>query len=75
MKLNAVLYIVIALTPVVCLAQPERRLEGCVDPRIIATILTKLQHTNSPATSVEQVGSMWPKWLDARLSVADEHRE
>src|SRR5260221_11639 len=54
MKLN-VLYVVIALTPVVCVAQHERRLEGCVDPRIIARLLAKMQHTNSPALSVIEI--------------------
>ena len=55
MKLNAVLYIAIALAPVVCVAQHERRLEGCVNPRIIATALAKMRHTNSEAISVKQV--------------------
>ena|SRR6266404_8501285 len=63
MKLNAVLCIAIALTPVVCVAQHERRLEGCVDPRIIATVLAKLRQSNSQAISVKQVRSMWPTEL------------
>ena len=73
MKFNAVLYIAIALTPVVCLAQHERRLEGCVDPRIIAKVLAKLQHTNSPATSAEQVCSMWPTELSDEETSKTSH--
>src|SRR5258707_13308239 len=76
MKLKAVLYLAIALTPVVCVAQHERRLEGCVDPRIIATILTKLQPTNSPTTSVAQVRSMWPaEMLDEETSKTSHQLE
>ena len=63
MKLKAVLYIAIALTPMVCVAQHERRLEGCVDPRIIATILARMQHGYSKTTSREQVRSIWPTEL------------
>lgn len=63
MKLHVVLIIAILLTPVVCPAQQENRLEGCVDPRIIATVLGRLRQTGSQATSVEQVRSLWPAEL------------
>jgi hypothetical protein len=62
MKLNAVLYIAIALTPVVCVAQHDGRLEGCVDPKIIASLLATM-HQNSQPISVKQVRSMWPTEL------------
>ena len=74
MKLNAVLYVAIALTPVVCVAQHERRLEGCVDPRIIATVLVRMQPTSSPATSVAQVRSMWPTELSDEETSKTSHQ-
>lgn len=60
MRLNAVLYMMIMLTPVVCTAQQERRLEGCMPPGVIATLLGKMRQDNSRPISEEQVRAMWP---------------
>lgn len=60
MRFNAVLYMMIVLMPVVCTAQQDRRLEGCVDPGIIATLLGKMRQDNSRPISEEQVRAMWP---------------
>jgi len=63
MKLNAVLYIAIALTPLVGVAQQQTRLEGCVDPRLIAAVLARMPQTSSPTISVEEIRSLWPTEL------------
>ena len=60
MRLNAVLYMMIVLTPVVCTAQQDRRLEGCVEPEVIASLLGKMRQENSKPMSEEQVRAMWP---------------
>lgn len=75
MRLNAVLYMVIVLTPVVCTAQENSRLEGCVDPKIIATVLGEMRQENSRPISVEQFRTMWPIELgDAEVNPPDDHR-
>jgi hypothetical protein len=60
MRFNAVLYMMIVLTPIVCTAQQDRRLEGCVAPKVIATLLGKMRQDNSRPISEEQVRAMWP---------------
>lgn len=69
MRLNAVLYMMILLTPVVCTAQQDRRLEGCVEPEVIARLLGKMRQENSRPISEEQVRAMWPTELaDAEVA-------
>jgi hypothetical protein len=63
MRLKAVLFMSMVLTPAVCPAQQEGRLEGCVDPQIIATVLGELRPENSRPLSVEQFRAMWPTEL------------
>ena len=63
MRFMAVLYIMIVLTPVVCSAQQDRRLEGCVDPKTIATVLGTMRQGNSRPISEEQLRAMWPTEL------------
>ena|SRR5205085_3851669 len=60
MRLIAVLYMMIVLTPVVCSAQQDSRLEGCVDPKIIAKVLGEMRQDSSRLISEEQVRAMWP---------------
>lgn len=60
MKLIAVLYMMMVLTPIVCSAQQNSRLEGCVEPKKIAMVLGKLRQDNSPIFSEEQFRAMWP---------------
>jgi len=63
MKLILILYIMFAIAPVVCFAQSEKPPQGCVDPRIIATVLAKMTQANQQAISVKQVRSLWPAEL------------
>ena len=63
MRLIAVLYMMIVLAPVVCSAQQDRRLEGCVDPEIIARVLGEMRQDNSRPISEEQFRAMWPTEL------------
>jgi len=63
MRLIAVLYMIFVLTPIVCSAQHDSRLEGCVDPKIIAKVLGEMRQENSRRISVEQFRAMWPTEL------------
>jgi hypothetical protein len=63
MKLTAILYIMSMLIPVVCLAQQDRRLEGCVEPKIIATVLASMRQEKSRPISEEKFRAMWPTEL------------
>lgn len=60
MRFIVVLYMMIVLTPVVCSAQQDRRLEGCVDPKIIATVLGAMRQDNSRPFSEAQFRAIWP---------------
>lgn len=62
MKISAAIFAIVLLTPVLCAAQTEKRLEGCIDPQVIATVLGTMRQNN--AISVERVRSMWPTELD-----------
>src|ERR1041385_9210327 len=59
-RLIALLYMTTVLTPVVCNARQDSRLEGCVDPEAIATVLGELRQERSRLLSVEQFRAMWP---------------
>ena len=59
-RLIAVLYLMIVLTPVVCYAQRDRGLEGCVDPKIIATVLGAMRQDDSRPISEAQFRAIWP---------------
>ncbi len=75
MRLTAILYMMIVLMPVVCSAQQASRLEGCVDPKIIATVLTSLRHEKSRTISEEQFRAMWPTELsDAEVNPPADRR-
>lgn len=63
MRLAPILYMMIVLMPVVCSAQQGRRLEGCVDPKIIATVLGAMRQEKSRPISEEQFRAMWPTEL------------
>jgi len=68
MRVTAILYLIIVLTPVFCSAQPERRLKGCVDPNIIATVLGAMRQEKSRPISEEQFrASGRPSWLTLKL--------
>lgn len=60
MRFIAILYMMIVLTPVVCSAQQDRHLEGCVDPKIIATVLGTMRQDNSRPISEAQFRAIWP---------------
>lgn len=69
MRLIAVLYVTIVLTPVVCAAQQSSRLEGCVDPKVIVKVLGEMRPENSRLISEEQFRAMWPVELaDAEVA-------
>ena len=63
MRLSALLYVMFVLTPVVCSAQQAGRLEGCVEPEIITTVLGEMRQENSRRISLEQFRAMWPTEL------------
>src|ERR1700674_5022005 len=63
MRFNIVLYAVLALAPVLCNARVDQRLEGCVDPKTIVTLLAKMQQADSQGMSLEQIRSIWPTEL------------
>lgn len=60
MRLFVVLCMMLVLTPVVCSARQDSRLEGCVDPAVIAKVLGEMRPDNSRPISVEQFRAMWP---------------
>jgi hypothetical protein len=60
MRFITVLYMMLVLTPVVGSARQESRLEGCVDPQIIAKVLGEMRQENSRPISLEQFRAMWP---------------
>lgn len=63
MRFTIILYMMIVLTPAVCSAQQDSRLEGCVDPKVIATVLNKMRQDKSRPMSEEQFRVMWPTEL------------
>lgn len=63
MRLNAALYMMMLLTPVVCAAQQNSRLEGCAEPKVVARVLGIMRQDNSRPISVEQFRAMWPTEL------------
>lgn len=65
MRLRAVLFMSMALAPAVCAARQGGRLEGCVAPRVIATVLGELRPEKSRPLSVAQFRAMWPTELSA----------
>jgi len=63
MRFTVVLYMMMVLTPAVCSAQKASRLEGCVDPKIIAAVLGAMRQEKSRPISEEQFRAMWPTEL------------
>lgn len=59
-SLTPILLALIALTPVVCSAQKERRLEGCVDPAKIAKVLSGMRRAPLRPISEDQFRARWP---------------
>ena len=75
MRLSAVFYMMIVLMPVVCSAQQDGRLEGCVDPKIIAAVLNEMRQENTRPISMEQFRAMWPTEMDdAEVNPPANHR-
>src|SRR5437870_3220259 len=62
MKIQAILSMILVLTPSVC-GQRSDRLEGCVDPKLIRVLLTKIGQADSEGISLEQVRVLWPNDL------------
>jgi hypothetical protein len=62
MRISAAIFAIVLVMPVLCAAQSEKRLEGCIDPQVIATVLSSMRQNN--AFSVERVRSMWPTDLN-----------
>ena len=75
MRLIVAVCVIIVLNPVMSLAQKDSRLEGCVDPAVIAKILSEMQQKNSRQFSVEQFRAMWPNELvDAEIDPSGRRR-
>lgn len=75
MRLITVLFIMFVLTPVVCPAQQASRLEGCMDPKIIATMLGEMQQGKSRPISEERLRAMWPvELMDAEVNPPADRR-
>jgi hypothetical protein len=63
MTLNVALCLILALAPVLGSIRVDRRLEGCVDPKTITTLLANMQQADSPGISLEQLRTIWPTEL------------
>src|ERR1051325_8109396 len=61
MRIGIAVFAVLLLAPILCNAQSEKRLAGCVDPQVIARVLGTMQHND--AISVKGVRAMWPNEL------------
>jgi hypothetical protein len=53
----------IVLMPVICSVQQGSRLEGCVEPKKIATVISEMRQDNSRPISEQQFRAMWPTEL------------
>lgn len=63
MTLNVALCLILALAPVRGSIRVDRRLEGCVDPKTIATLLAKMQQTDPRGITLKQLRGLWPTEL------------